>query len=85
LPAIVTTARAADDRKTVKVFINDVRKDLDAPKMPFVIGVMGQNGSKPAEGAMLTIQEAQIATESVPEFQGNVKAVRTDVLVDKAA
>lgn len=66
-------------------FIKDVRKDLKAPKMPFVIGVMGQNQSKPAKGAMLTIQEAQIAMESVPEFKDNVKAVRTDVLVDKAA
>jgi len=66
-------------------FIKDVRKELDAPKLPFVIDVMGQNGSKPTKGAMLTIQQAQIAMESVPEFKGNVKAVRTDVLVDKAA
>jgi alpha-galactosidase len=66
-------------------FIHDVRNDLEAPKMPFVIGVMGQNGSKPAEGAMLAVQEAQLSMETLPEFQGNVKAVRTDVLVDKAA
>ncbi len=66
-------------------FIRDVRKDLDAPRMPFVIGVMGQNGSKPAKGAMLAIQEAQLGMEKQAEFAGNVKAVRTDVLVDKAA
>jgi len=66
-------------------FINDVRKDLDAPKMPFVIGVMGQNGSNEASGAMATVQQAQLAMEKVPEFKGNVKAVRTDVLIDKAA
>jgi alpha-galactosidase len=66
-------------------FIRDVRKDLKAPEMPFVIGVMGQNGSKPAQGAMLAIQEAQLAMEKIPDFRGNVKAVRTDVLVDKAA
>ncbi len=69
----------------MKHFINDVRKDLKAPDMPFVIGVMGQNGSKPAKGAMLTIQEAQLAMQEVPEFKGNVRAVRTDVLIDKAA
>src|SRR5437868_9057987 len=46
---------------------------------------MGQNGSKPAAGAMLTIQKAQLAMNDVPEFKGNVKAIRTDVLVDKAA
>ena len=69
----------------MKHFIDDVRKDLGAPDLPFVIGVMGQNGSKPAKGAMLTIQEAQLAMEKVPEFKGNVRAVRTDELVDKAA
>ncbi|MEZ5305021.1 MAG: hypothetical protein R3F11_30905 [Verrucomicrobiales bacterium] len=46
---------------------------------------MGQNQSEPAKGPMLTIQEAQLAMEKKPEFKGNVKAVRTDVLVDKAA
>jgi alpha-galactosidase len=66
-------------------FIHDVRKDLGAPRLPFVIGVMGQNGSKPATGAMLTIQKAQLAMNDLPEFKGNVKAIRTDVLVDKAA
>ena len=66
-------------------FIKDVRKDLNAPNLPFVIAAMGQNGSKPAAGAMLTIREAQLAMNDVPEFKGNVKAFRTDVLVDKAA
>jgi alpha-galactosidase len=69
----------------MKNFINDVRKDLNAPNLPFVIGVMGQNGSKPAKGAMLTIQEAQLSMNDLPEFKGNVKAIRTDELVDKAA
>lgn len=69
----------------MKHFINDVRTDLNAPNMPFVIGLMGQNGSKPATGAMLTIQKAQLSMEELPEFKGNVKAVHTDVLVDKAA
>jgi hypothetical protein len=66
-------------------FIRDVRKDLGAKDLPFVIGVMGQNGSKPAKGAMKTIQDAQLAMPDVREFRGNVKAVRTDVLVDEAA
>lgn len=34
---------------------------------------------------LLTIQQAQLAMNAVPEFAGNVKAIRTDVLVDKAA
>jgi len=69
----------------MKHFINDVRKDLNAPNLPFVIAAMGQNGSKPAAGAMLTVREAQMAMNDVPEFKGNVKAFRTDLLVDKAA
>jgi len=66
-------------------FIRDVRKDLGVPKLPFVIAAMGQNGSKPAGGAMLEVREAQMSMNDVPEFKGNVKAFRTDVLVDKAA
>ena len=46
---------------------------------------MGQNMSKPATGAMLVIQKAQLAMNDVPEFKGTVKTIRTDVLVDKAA
>ena len=69
----------------MKHFIKDVRKDLGAPNLPFVIVAMGQNGSTPATGAMLTIREAQMAMQDVPEFKGNVKAFRADVLVDKDA
>ncbi len=71
--------------KNMTNFINDVRKDLKAPKLPFVIAAMGQNGSKEAKGAMLTVREAQMAMNKVPAFKGNVKAFRTDLLVDKRA
>jgi alpha-galactosidase len=75
----------AEYESNMKHFIQDVRHDLAAPKLPFVIAVMGQNGSKPATGAMAVIQKAQLAMNDVPEFKGNVRAFRTDVLVDKAA
>ena len=74
-----------DYASNMEQFIKDVRKDLNAPQLPFVIGVMGQNGSKPSQGAMLVIQKAQLAMNEVPEFKGNVRAIPTDVLVDKAA
>jgi hypothetical protein len=81
-----TISMAQDEyASNMKHFIGDVRKDLNVPKLPFVIGVMGQNGSKAATGAMLTIQKAQLAMNALPEFKGNVKAIRTDELVDKAA
>ena len=65
--------------------IKDVRKDLNSPYLPVVVGVMGQNGSKPPSGPMAVIQGAQLAMERVPEFADNVRAVRTDELIDKAA
>ncbi len=66
-------------------FIKDVRKDLKAPTLPFVIAAIGTNGSKPAKGGGLTVRTAQMAMNDVPEFKGNVKTFRTDLLVDKAA
>ncbi len=69
----------------MKHFINDVRKDLNSPKLPFVIAAMGQNGSTAAAGPMRIVRDAQLSMNEVPDFEGNVRAFRTDVLVDKAA
>ena len=66
-------------------FIRDVRKDLKKPKLPFVIGAIGTNGSKPAKGGGLQVRNAQMSMNKIPEFKGNVKAIRTDVLADKNA
>jgi alpha-galactosidase len=57
-------------------FIRDVRKDLNAPKMPFVIGVMGVDGAKPDAG-IAAFREAMTAPTLLPEFKGNVAAVPT--------
>ena len=60
-------------------FIRDVRKDLPAPKMPFVIGVMGIGGVKEdtKPGGMQYFRQAMAAPASLPEFKGNVVAVQT--------
>jgi len=59
-------------------FIRDVRKDLSAPKMPFVIGVLGVGGLKEGKkGHTLHFRQAQAAPASLPEFKGNVVAVDT--------
>ncbi len=57
-------------------FIRDVRKDLDAPKMPFVIGELGVGGTS-AEGNVVGFREAMSAPAKLPEFKGNVAAVAT--------
>ncbi|MCF7674683.1 MAG: sialate O-acetylesterase [Akkermansiaceae bacterium] len=56
--------------------IHDVRKDLKAPKMPFVIGVLGVDGVN-AKGSTIAFREAMAAPASLPEFKGNVTAVET--------
>ncbi len=56
--------------------IRDVRKDLNAPKMPFVIGVMGVGGAK-AGADTISFREAMTAPSLLPEFKGNVAAVQT--------
>jgi hypothetical protein len=69
----------------MKHFIQDVRQDLGVPNLPFVIAAIGTNGSKPAQGGGLAVQNAQMGMNDVPEFKDNVKAFRNDLLVDKAA
>jgi hypothetical protein len=54
-------------------FIRDVRKDLSAPKMPFVIGVLGVGGESENEA----FRKAMAAPADMPEFKGNVIAVPT--------
>jgi alpha-galactosidase len=59
--------------------IRDVRKDLNAPKMPFVIGVMGIGGTKEdtKPGSQMYFRQAQVAPTRLPEFRGSVVAVPT--------
>lgn len=67
-------------------FIRDVRKDLNAPKLPFVIGVMGAGGPiakyGPDQKRYADIhgefRKAMAAPANLPEFRGNVTAVRTE-------
>lgn len=54
-------------------FIRDVRKDLSAPRMPFVIGVLGVGGESENE----SFRRAMAAPATMPEFMGNVIAVET--------
>ena len=54
-------------------FIRDVRKDLNAPKMPFVIGVLGVGGVN----EQLIFRKAMAAPATLPEFKGTVAAVET--------
>ncbi len=56
--------------------IRDVRKDLAAPSMPFVIGVLGVDGLN-ANDHTKAFRKAMAAPAALPEFKGNVIAIET--------
>jgi hypothetical protein len=63
-------------------FIHDVRKDLNAPRLPFVIGELtGPWVQAPGEWA--TLRKAQAAAAARPEFGGKVVFVETHDFVRK--
>jgi len=72
--------------KLLAQFIRDVRKDLSAPKLPFVIGVMGVGGpvekyapdQQRYKGIHQNFRLAMAAPAALPEFKGNVAAVLTE-------
>ncbi|MCA9063362.1 MAG: hypothetical protein KDA96_09895, partial [Planctomycetaceae bacterium] len=67
-------------------FIHDVRKDLEAPRLPFVIGVLGVGGPVaeygPDQQRYRSVHQnfrlAMAAPADLPEFKGNVAAVWTE-------
>lgn len=71
---------------TLEHFIRDVRKDLESPDLPFVIGVMGVNGpietysqdQKRYQSAHRNFRDAMAAPAELDEFQGNVSVVLTE-------
>lgn len=56
--------------------IRDVRKDLKAPDMPFVTGVLGVGGETSGDNAE-AFRNAMAAPAALPEFKGNVANVFT--------
>ncbi|MDB6175703.1 MAG: vgb 3 [Chthoniobacteraceae bacterium] len=67
-------------------FIRDVRRDLNAPKLPFVIGVLGVGGPTAQYGpdqqrykaTHQNFRDAMAAPASLPEFKDNVAALLTE-------
>lgn len=72
-------------------FIRDVRKDLNTPKLPFVIGVIGVGGPTAEYGpdqqryksTHQNIRDAMAAPAQMQEFKGNVAAVLTEKYWDR--
>jgi sugar phosphate isomerase/epimerase len=64
--------------------INDVRKEVGRPKLPVVIGELGNGGPK-AGANMLAIRKAQADTAKRREFAGTVVFVKTTAFARPAA
>jgi len=73
-----------DYRDNMIAFIKDVRKELDCPELPFVIGAMGHNGEN-QKGKIKQIADAQVAAAESSEFDGSVIAIRTSQYWDVEA
>lgn len=63
--------------------IRDLRKDLNVPKLPVVIGVMGVGGRNPNE-KNAEFRNAMAATADIPDLQGTVTPIQTSVFWDAA-
>lgn len=58
-------------------FIRDVRSDLNAPLLPFVIAETGMGGVAEKNERALALMKAQAAVADYPEFKDNVAFVGT--------
>jgi len=58
------------------LFIKDIREEVKAPKMPFVIGVLGTPMTKEKVDEN-EVSQAQRKAAQFPEFAGNVRAVES--------
>jgi hypothetical protein len=65
-------------------FIRDVRRDLRAPALPFVVVQMGVDGPNANEKAS-QFKAAQAEGAGLAEFKGNVALVKADALWDMEA
>jgi len=63
--------------KNMANFIRDMRKDLGAKQLPFVIAETGMSGAEETNPRALSLMRAQAAVAEYPEFKGNVAFVGT--------
>lgn len=63
--------------KNLANLIRDVRKDLDAPALPFVVAETGMSGREETHPRALSLMKAQAAVADYDEFRGNVAFVGT--------
>ena len=67
----------AEYEENMAHFIRDMRRDLGAPKLPFVIAETGMTGPEEKHPRALSLMKAQAAVAERPEFKGSVAFVGT--------
>lgn len=63
--------------ENLAAFLRDIRRDLGAPALPFVIAETGMTGPTESHPRALSLMRAQAAVAARDEFQGNVAFVPT--------
>ncbi len=85
---IINNEFSAEYEANLAHFIRDVRKDLGAPELPFVIGELGQQGTMPEkryEEKHFRFRRGQKSVAELSEFKRTVAFVKTSPFVIKDA
>ena len=82
---LVSDEAVADYSRNLACLIRDVRRDLKAADLPFVVGQLGVGGTKQADPKRDLFKDAQAAPTLLPEFRSNTRLVRTDQFWDEEA
>jgi hypothetical protein len=84
---MIDANRVAEYESNLVHFIQDVRRDLNAPDLRFVIGELGVGGetSAPKNSRMADFRKAQAAAAARAEFRDNVIFVPTTPYWDQVA
>ena len=72
---LINGKRTAEYQENMVAFIKDIRKHLEVPNLPIVIGVAGHGGD--ANEKHEKFRDAQSAPAEMEEFKGTVAAVPT--------
>jgi alpha-galactosidase len=81
---MISPAATAEYAENLVHLIRDVRRELGAPNLPFLIGEMGIGGDHP-DPAVQAFRAAQVAATRRAEFRGSVALVPTAPFWDAEA
>ena len=73
----INTDFTAEYESNMAHFIQDMRRELGVPQLPFVIAETGMSGLEEKHPRALALMKAQAAVAERPEFKGNVAFVST--------